>query len=173
MADPGAGSRLALGIAYRGGAYHGWQSQPDGQTVQDALERALSAFAAAPVATVCAGRTDAGVHALNQVVHIDAPVQRDPFSWVRGTNRFLPSDMAVQWCQPVDARFHARNSAHGRRYRFVVLRVAGAAGAGNRAGRLGVPAARCATRCAAPLPHLVGSTTSRRSAPPAARPRRR
>ena len=120
MADPGAGSRLALGIAYRGGAYHGWQSQPDGQTVQDALERALAAFAAAPVATVCAGRTDAGVHALNQVVHIDAPVQRDPFSWVRGTNRFLPSDVAVQWCQPVDARFHARNSAHGRRYRFIV-----------------------------------------------------
>ncbi len=108
-------------MAYRGVAYHGWQSQPDGQTVQDHLEAALSAFAAQPVATVCAGRTDAGVHALNQVVHVDAPVQRDSASWVRGTNRFLPADIAVQWCQPVVAGFHARNSARGRRYRFLVL----------------------------------------------------
>jgi len=110
-----------LGVAYRGGAYHGWQSQPDGLTVQDIVEKALSEFAATPVTTLCAGRTDAGVHALNQVVHVDAPVEREPFSWVRGTNRFLPADIAVQWCQPVDARFHARNSARGRRYRFVVL----------------------------------------------------
>jgi tRNA pseudouridine38-40 synthase len=116
-----AARRIALGIAYRGGAYHGWQSQPDGQTVQDHLEEALSEFATVPVATVCAGRTDAGVHALNQVIHVDAPVERDDFSWVRGTNRFLPRDIAVQWCRPVDARFHARNSARGRRYRFLVL----------------------------------------------------
>jgi len=115
------GDRLALGVAYRGGAYHGWQSQPDGQTVQDVVEKALSEFAATPVTTVCAGRTDSGVHALNQVVHVDAPVQRESFSWVRGSNRFLPDDIAVQWCQPVDARFHARNSARGRRYRFLVL----------------------------------------------------
>jgi tRNA pseudouridine38-40 synthase len=113
--------RLALGIAYRGAAYHGWQSQPDGLTVQDALEKALSLFADVPVSTVCAGRTDSGVHGLNQVVHLDAPVERDPFSWVRGSNRYLPSDIAVQWCQPVDGRFHARNSARGRRYRFLVL----------------------------------------------------
>jgi tRNA pseudouridine38-40 synthase len=116
--------RLALGVGYRGSAYHGWQSQPDGRTVQDALERALVAFAAAPVATVCAGRTDAGVHAFNQVVHLDPPVVRDPFSWVRGSNRYLPADIAVQWCRPVDAGFHARNSALGRRYRFVVLESA-------------------------------------------------
>jgi tRNA pseudouridine38-40 synthase len=113
--------RLALGLSYRGQGYLGWQSQPGGRTVQDTVEAALSAFAAAPVHTVCAGRTDAGVHALNQVVHVDAPVEREPFSWVRGTNRFLPADIAVQWCQPVDAGFHARNSARGRRYRFVVL----------------------------------------------------
>jgi tRNA pseudouridine38-40 synthase len=120
-ADPApAGSRLALGIAYRGNAYHGWQSQPDGQTVQDHLERALSAFADQPVTTLCAGRTDAGVHALNQVVHLDAPVGRAPFSWVRGTNRYLPHDIAVQWCHPVGAAFHARNSARGRRYVYVL-----------------------------------------------------
>lgn len=116
--------RLALGVAYRGQAYHGWQSQPDGCTVQDVLEKALAAFADVPVGTVCAGRTDTGVHALNQVVHIDAPVERDLSSWVRGTNRYLPADVAVQWCQPVAAAFHARNSARGRRYRFVLLESA-------------------------------------------------
>jgi tRNA pseudouridine38-40 synthase len=117
--------RLALGLAYRGQGYHGWQSQPDGCTVQDRLESALAAFAGlqapARLATICAGRTDAGVHALQQVVHLDAPVERDEVSWVRGTNRFLPADIAVQWCRPVGSGFHARNSARGRRYRFVVL----------------------------------------------------
>jgi tRNA pseudouridine38-40 synthase len=113
--------RLALGLGYRGQAYHGWQSQPDGQTLQDTLEQALGAFAAQPVATVCAGRTDTGVHALAQVVHLDTELDRDPYAWVRGTNRYLPADMAVQWCCPVDAGFHARNSASGRRYRYILL----------------------------------------------------
>ncbi len=119
MPEPGA-RRLALGVSYRGTAYHGWQSQPDGKTVQDRLERALSKFAAAPVGTLCAGRTDAGVHGLNQVVHLDAPVDRDPFSWVRGTNRYLDADIALQWCQSVPPGFHARNSARGRRYRYLL-----------------------------------------------------
>jgi len=121
---PAPRRRLALGVAYRGGAYHGWQSQPDGQTVQDHLERALSKFADTPVLSLCAGRTDAGVHGLNQVVHLDAPVDRAPLSWVRGTNRYLPSDIAVQWCRPVDAEFHARNSARGRRYVYLLLEAA-------------------------------------------------
>jgi len=120
-ADSPIRQRLALGIAYDGRAFHGWQSQPDGQTVQDHLEKALSAFADRPVATVCAGRTDTGVHAFNQVVHLDAPVDRDTFSWVRGTNRYLGSDVAVQWCREVSADFHARNSARGRRYRYLLL----------------------------------------------------
>ncbi len=113
--------RLALGVAYRGEAYAGWQSQPGGRTVQDHLESALSQFAAAPVRTLCAGRTDAGVHAVNQVVHVDPPVAREPFSWVRGTNRYLPGDIAVQWCQSVPEDFHARNSARGRRYAYILL----------------------------------------------------
>lgn len=113
-------TRLALGIAYRGGAYHGWQSQPDGRTVQDVLEAALAAFATQPIATTCAGRTDAGVHGINQVVHFDAPVAREPFSWVRGSNRFLPPDVAVQWCRPVPAAFHARHHARSRRYAYVL-----------------------------------------------------
>ncbi len=113
--------RLALGVAYRGQAYLGWQSQRGGRTVQDALEQALSDFAAAPVRTVCAGRTDTGVHALNQVVHIDTDIEREPMSWVRGTNRYLPKDVALQWCQAVEPGFHARNSARARRYRYVLL----------------------------------------------------
>lgn len=112
--------RVALGVSYRGSAYQGWQSQPGGNTVQDRLEAALAQFLAAPVRVMCAGRTDAGVHALNQVVHLDTEAQREPFSWVRGTNRFLPDDIAVQWCRPVDERFHARNSALGRRYVYVL-----------------------------------------------------
>jgi tRNA pseudouridine38-40 synthase len=116
--------RIALGVAYRGAAYQGWQSQLSGNTVQDVLERALSTFADVPVATSCAGRTDAGVHAVQQVVHVDAPVLREPSSWVRGTNRYLPPDVAVQWCVPVDDGFDARRSALGRTYRYVCLESA-------------------------------------------------
>jgi len=116
--------RLALGVAYRGGAYLGWQSQPGGRTVQDHVEAALSRFVGQAVKTVCAGRTDTGVHALNQVIHLDAEVERDDFSWVRGSNRYLPADIAVQWCRPVAPDFHARNSARGRRYAFIVLESA-------------------------------------------------
>ena len=113
--------RIALGISYLGTHYQGWQSQPSGQTVQDRLEHALGKFTTQPVSLLCAGRTDAGVHGLMQVVHFDTPLQREPFSWVRGTNRFLPSDIAVQWAQPVPDAFHARASALGRRYAYVVL----------------------------------------------------
>ena len=113
--------RLALGVSYRGVGYHGWQSQPDGNTIQDKLEAALSRFADRPVRTMCAGRTDAGVHGLNQVVHLDTEIDREPFSWLRGTNRFLPDDIALQWCQPMPGDFHARNSALGRRYAYLLL----------------------------------------------------
>ncbi|WP_395141788.1 tRNA pseudouridine(38-40) synthase TruA [Schlegelella aquatica] len=112
--------RIALGISYRGTAYKGWQSQPGGGTVQDHLEQALERFTGTPVRTVCAGRTDAGVHALNQVVHFDTDLRREPFSWVRGPNTFLPADIAVEWCQPVPDDFHARNAAIGRRYAYLV-----------------------------------------------------
>ena len=83
-----------------------------------------TAFAADRVATVCAGRTDTGVHALNQVLHFDAPVERDPFSWVRGTNRYLERDIAVQWCRPVARGLPCPRSAQGRRYRYLVLQSA-------------------------------------------------
>ncbi|MEN9544888.1 MAG: tRNA pseudouridine(38-40) synthase TruA [Pseudomonadota bacterium] len=148
--------RVALGIAYRGDAYHGWQSQPDGRSVQDALEAALAAFVAAPVRTVCAGRTDTGVHALNQVLHLDTDTAREAFSWVRGTNRYLPGDIAVQWAQIVPDDFHARNHARGRRYAYVLRESAmrpaletGLVGWAFRA--LDGEAMRAATR------HLIGT----------------
>lgn len=113
--------RLALGISYNGHAYQGWQSQPSGQTVQDRLEHALSQFADQTVSTVCAGRTDAGVHGLMQVAHLDTDLEREEFSWVRGTNRFLPDDIAVHWARHVPDGFHSRASAVGRRYAYVLL----------------------------------------------------
>jgi len=113
--------RWALGISYNGQAYDGWQSQPSGRTVQDHLEAALARFAAAPINTLCAGRTDAGVHGLNQVVHFDTEAERAEFSWVRGTNSFLPPDIAVQWAKQVPDAFHSRASARARRYAYVLL----------------------------------------------------
>lgn len=120
----GAIRRIALGVSYVGTAYKGWQSQPGGGTVQDVLESALGSFAVRPLKVLCAGRTDAGVHGINQVVHLDTDLHREPFSWVRGTNTFLPPDISVQWAAEVPAHFHARNSAIGRRYAYILLESA-------------------------------------------------
>jgi len=116
--------RLALGVSYHGQAYQGWQSQPSGNTVQDRLESALAEFTTQTVSTVCAGRTDAGVHGLMQVVHFDTELDRTPYSWMRGTNRFLPPDIAIQWVQQVPDEFHSRACATSRRYAYVVLESA-------------------------------------------------
>ena len=113
--------RLALGLSYLGCAYEGWQSQASGLTVQDHLEKALLEFAGHKIGTLCAGRTDSGVHGLRQVVHFDTTVERDLNSWVRGTNAYLPHDIAVQWAHEVPTDFHARGSALSRRYTYLVL----------------------------------------------------
>ena len=114
--------RLALGISYNGQAYQGWQSQPSGLTVQDQLEKALGKFTAqSRMSTLCAGRTDAGVHALMQVVHFDTSLQRDTNAWVRGPNSHLPRDIAVQWAREVPDAFHCRASAISRRYAYILL----------------------------------------------------
>ena len=121
--------RIALGLEYDGAAFCGWQTQPDGCAVQDALERALSGVAGKSIETVCAGRTDAGVHALAQVVHFDVDVKRSPSAWVRGGNALLPDAIAVSWARAVSPDFHARFSATGRRYVYWLL---------NRAQRPGL-----------------------------------
>lgn len=113
--------RYALGIEYDGRGFCGWQSQAGGGSVQDAVEAALNRVADAPTRVVCAGRTDAGVHALEQVVHFDTLAVRPDNAWVRGVNAHLPGSIAVRWAQQVPDDFHARFSALGRRYRYLLL----------------------------------------------------
>jgi tRNA pseudouridine38-40 synthase len=118
--------RIALGLQYDGSPYSGWQSQLNGNTVQDELERAITAFigdkssAALPIQTITAGRTDTGVHALGQVIHFDTPVEREDFSWVRGINSFLPKSIVVNWAKPVPEEFSARFSAYERTYIYAL-----------------------------------------------------
>lgn len=117
-------ARFALGLAYDGAAFNGWQTQPHGRTVQDALEAALATVACEPhVATVCAGRTDAGVHATGQVVHFDTAAERPLTAWTRGVNAHLPPGCAVQWAHPVADTFHARFGATHRRYAYWIYRA--------------------------------------------------
>lgn len=113
--------RVALGIEYDGGAFCGWQTQPAGCAAQDRLERALGQIAGVPVSTVCAGRTDAGVHALDQVVHFDTEADRPLSAWVRGVNALTPPALAVTWARIVEDEFHARYSALERCYRYILL----------------------------------------------------
>lgn len=113
-------ARIALGLAYDGAPWLGWQTQPGGRTVQDRLEAALATFLVNPVATTCAGRTDTGVHALEQVVHLDTPIERRMESWVRGLNALLPPSIRVQWACEVDDSFHARFSARHRSYIYLL-----------------------------------------------------
>jgi tRNA pseudouridine38-40 synthase len=113
--------RIALGIEYDGAPFHGWQSQADGGGVQDALERALASVAGMPVTAVAAGRTDAGVHATLQVAHFDSEAARPETAWVRGVNASLPEAIAVRWSLAVPVEFHARFSATGRHYTYLLL----------------------------------------------------
>lgn len=113
--------RIALGIEYLGTRYCGWQSQANGCGIQDLVEAALSTIAEHRVQVHCAGRTDSGVHAWEQVAHFDIDVSRPLSAWVRGTNANLPNDIAVSWACPVGAEFHARFSARSRHYRYILL----------------------------------------------------
>jgi tRNA pseudouridine38-40 synthase len=112
--------RSARQLEYDGTRFRGWQTQPGGCTVQDALEAALAPIAGEAVRTVCAGRTDAGVHALMQVVHFDAPQVRPLPAWVRGVNAHLPAAVAIVAATEVPADFHARHAARSRTYRYLL-----------------------------------------------------
>jgi tRNA pseudouridine38-40 synthase len=114
-------SRIALGVEYKGSRYRGWQRQADGvPSVQQTLEEALSKVADSPVTLLCAGRTDAGVHACGQVVHFDTQVVRSMKAWTMGANINLPHDISVAWAKEMPASFHARFKAIARRYRYVI-----------------------------------------------------
>lgn len=113
--------RIALGVEYDGSQFCGWQSQADGRTVQDTLQSALSGIAGETVSVVAAGRTDSGVHALEQVVHFDTRVERPLSAWVRGVNSLLPKNIVVLWAHAVPDEFHARFSAQARSYHYVLI----------------------------------------------------
>ena len=126
-------ARIAVGIEYDGSVYAGWQTQAALPTIQLLTERALSRVAAEPVALVCAGRTDAGVHSHGQVAHFDTGAQRSTRSWVLGANSELPQDVSLSWAAPMPAHFHARYCAEARTYRYLIL---------NRAARSALVARR-------------------------------
>ena len=147
--------RIAVGLEYDGAAFVGWQAQSALRTIQDVTERALSRIADEPVALVCAGRTDAGVHALGQVAHFDTGATRSARGWVLGANTELPADVNVSWAIPVPDHFHARYSASARTYRYLVLnRLARSALSARRAAWIHRPLDH--ERMAAAAPALVG-----------------
>ncbi len=112
--------RIALGIEYDGHGFSGWQRQLGVETIQELVEKALSKVANHPVTIICAGRTDAGVHATEQIVHFESDAIRSHYAWVNGCNANLPSQIAVLWATEVSSEFHARFSAYRRRYRYII-----------------------------------------------------
>ena len=125
--------RFAARLEYDGRAYSGWQHQPGISTVQDVLQRAIGRVADAPIDCTCAGRTDAGVHALAQVVHFDSDAARSERAWRLGANTYLPRDVSVLWVREVPGHSHARYGATARSYRYLIL---------NRDSRPGLAAGR-------------------------------
>jgi tRNA pseudouridine38-40 synthase len=115
------GRRVAALIEYDGTGYAGWQSQIHSSSIQDAVQAALSFVAGHPIVAICAGRTDAGVHALGQVIHFDTHALRTPRAWVLGANTRLAPSIALQWAGEVDIGFHARHKAVRRVYRYLIL----------------------------------------------------
>ena len=113
--------KYALGIEYCGRHYFGWQKQRLPNTIQESVENALSSVADESIALTCAGRTDAGVHALQQVVHFETTAERESHAWVLGSNTLLPDDIAITWAKVIDDEFHARFSALSRTYQYLIL----------------------------------------------------
>jgi tRNA pseudouridine38-40 synthase len=122
-------------VEYDGTAYVGWQTQQHGRSVQQVAEAAFSSVAAQPVSLICAGRTDAGVHARWQVAHFDTSAERRLRAWLLGSNSELPSDISIPWVRHVPMHFHARYSAEARTYRYLIL---------NRSTRSAFAASRAA-----------------------------
>lgn len=147
--------RIAACVEYDGFPFHGWQRQGHVASIQEHVETALSRVADHPVSVICAGRTDAGVHAVGQIIHFDSDAPRQMAAWVRGANSCLPREIALVWARPVDEGFHARFSALSRAYRYVIF---------NRSERTSILARRTAwgyrpldvPRMQAAARHLIG-----------------
>lgn len=114
-------ARFAIGVEYSGAAYCGWQRQPHCSSIQELLEAAIGYVANHSVELICAGRTDSGVHAIEQVAHFDSSAERDQRAWLMGSNCRLPRDIRLKWVEPVTHDFHARFSAVARAYRYIIL----------------------------------------------------
>jgi tRNA pseudouridine38-40 synthase len=151
----GASRRVAALIEYDGTDFAGWQSQIHSSSVQDAVEAALGRVAGHPVIAICAGRTDAGVHAAGQVIHFDTTAIRTTRAWVLGANTHLPASIALQWAGEVSGGFHARHAAVRRVYRYYILnRSARSALQRSRTAWIHRPLDAAAMHCAAQV--LVG-----------------
>jgi tRNA pseudouridine38-40 synthase len=147
--------RLAAGVEYHGSAYAGWQAQASLTTIQSFVENAFAAVANSPVSVVCAGRTDAGVHARGQILHFDTDVVRSLRGWTLGANSHLPRDISIAWVRPVPAHFHARYSAEARTYRYFIFnRPVRSALAEGKAAQIHRPLELARMQAAAPA--LVG-----------------
>ncbi len=130
--------KIAAGVEYDGSRYCGWQLQKHATSVQECVAAALSAVADHSLVVTCAGRTDAGVHALNQVIHFESEAARPLHAWVLGANTRLPADISLTWARPVPADFHARYTATSRVYQYIIL---------NRPARPGLDQARVTWEC--------------------------
>jgi tRNA pseudouridine38-40 synthase len=147
--------KIALGLAYDGSSFCGWQSQPSACGVQDALEAAIASIAQHEVRVHAAGRTDTGVHALGQVVHFETHAIRPLSAWVRGANAYLPATVRVEWAQIVDDAFHARFSAQRRSYQYLLYNAPVASALmSNKAGWFHLPLDLVAMQVA--IQHLLG-----------------
>lgn len=113
-------NKLALGVEYDGSMFYGWQKQKYKPSIQDCLEKALYKITSEFVTVSCAGRTDAGVHALEQVIHFETTLKYSQSAWTLGVNRYLPSSICVRWVKLVNNDFHARFSAISRRYYYYI-----------------------------------------------------
>ncbi len=112
--------RLKLTIAYDGALYGGWQSQPNADTIRDRIEAALEETARKKIRLHGSGRTDAGVHALGQIAHFDAPehLTMNPHNWVPALNTKLPPSIRILFAEEVAPDFHARFSSTGKTYHY-------------------------------------------------------
>jgi tRNA pseudouridine38-40 synthase len=112
---------IKLILEYDGTNYHGWQTQPNGQTIQAVLENALAVFFGEPIRITGSGRTDAGVHALGQVAnfHTDKPFDRHRL--LRGLNALTPRDITITNAEAVADSFDARRDARARIYQYHIL----------------------------------------------------
>jgi tRNA pseudouridine38-40 synthase len=113
--------RIAIGLEYDGTDFVGWQIQREGRSIEGTLAAAVQAVADEPVVIHGAGRTDAGVHAEQQVAHFDTAARRAERQWLLGINSHLPPDVAIRWVREVPENFDARRSALRRRYRYSIL----------------------------------------------------